>query len=243
MSDTRYTFSRADNNYFDGHDLHIVDRGSGATITVNRKEEMLAVNVKDEGTIHTEPTPVREAARKLGDDAVNVVYERVAESYWTWATMDLAGNHGFDTVHALGRSGGWMAVSGTENIEDGEISESPDPESPWGRFLALAFEAVAEIETYRERFRADLGEAATGLSEAHNEAARIRAASEPIKVLAVMWIDDNGQPSCNLYRNKPSLMGAMGSHYEGAATNALQYPGEPQLADSGETVAYLTVVE
>lgn len=238
-----YTFSRSANNYFNGHDLHVADPETGATITVNRKEDMFAVCVKDEGTIHTEPPQVQEAARKLGDEGTNLVYERAVESYWTWASMDLAGNHGFETVSSAGRSAGWLAVAGTELIEDDEITETPDPQSPWGRFLALAFEAVAEIDTYRERFRTELGEAAVGLSEAHNEAARIRAASEPIKVLAVMWVGDDGQPNCNLYRNKPALIGAMGDFYESAATNALQYPGEPQLADSGESVAYFTVVE
>lgn len=244
MSDARYTFSRTDNNYFDGHDLHIADRESGVTITVNRKEDMLAVNVKDEGTIHTEPPQVQDAARKLGDDAVNVVYEHSAEHYWTWASMDLAGNHGFDTVYALGRSGGWLAVAGTDMISDEEIVEAPEPGSPWARFLALAFEAVAEIETYRESFRLELGEAAAGLSEADNEAARIRAASEPIKVLAVLWVnEETGQPNCNLYRNKPALLGAMGTFYEGAATTALEEPGELIEAGAVEGVAYLTVVE
>lgn len=155
-----YTFSRADNNYFNGHDLHIADRENGRTITVNRKSGMLAVDVKDRTVRQGWPKPVQDAADKLKAGKLDAIYEGIRAAFWNWAVEDLAPEHGFNTAYSEGQSGGWLAVEGTKLSEDVELSETPEPDSDFARFLEVAFAAVEAVESYRKDFFARVIEAA-----------------------------------------------------------------------------------
>jgi hypothetical protein len=247
MSDSDgYTFSRVSNNYFNGHDLHVVERATGRVVSLNERDGMLAVSVKDRETVHDLPVAARDAYDKIGEPAAQVIYDGLKEDFWRWAE-ECAERYEFDGVTQAGRSGGWMCVKGSEHLADNLIEPDPDEEGEHdarNRFLACVFEIVGAIEDdWRPQFHDALVSAARDLGAAQDAAAEIRREREPIKVLAMLWINDDGKPTCNLYRNKPALLGAMGTYYEGAATTALAEPGELIAADSGETVAYLTVVE
>lgn len=251
MTPKAYTFSRVGTNYFTGHDLHVTDRDTGAVVTISRREGMLAVDVKDSETFHDLPPQVQAAVGKLGDAATEVVFDRARESYWTWASMDLAGEHGFETVSAEGRSGGWLAVPGTEDMEDDEISETPAEGSTWASFLLLAFAAVAEIDHYRKQAHDDLLEAAEVHDGAQDEAARIRGAAEPIAVFVFQWAASLDQPQ--LFRNLPVLesnfKGAPGaSGLVNAARMILANPDkvngvQVEVGGDQAILSYLTVAE
>jgi hypothetical protein len=74
--------------------------------------------------------------------------------------------------------------------------------------------------------------------------------SEPIKVFAYLWIDDNVL-NCDLFRNVPALVASLesnwGVHPEDArelALAALEEPGEPIIFDSGNAIIrYCTVAD
>lgn len=147
-----YTFSRTDNNYFNGHDLHIVDRENGRTITVSRKSGMLAVDVKDRSVRQGWPKDVQDAADKLNAGKLDAIYEGIRAAFWDWAVEDLTPEHGFNTAYSEGRSGGWLAVEGTKLSDDVELTETPEPDSEFARFLEVAFSAVEAVEGYRKDF-------------------------------------------------------------------------------------------
>lgn len=152
MTDQRYTFSSQDNSYFNGRDVRVTNNETGDSILVNLKDNLWAVCVKDRQTFNNYPADLKTAAEKIGEPETQVCYERAQEGYWTWASMDLAGRHGF-TICAAGRSGGWLAVEDTRYWDPQTLIE-PGTEDRSGRrhFLELAFEAVATIDVYRSEF-------------------------------------------------------------------------------------------
>jgi hypothetical protein len=151
MTMQSYIFSTNTNSYFLGRDLIITRHGNGGSVRVNERDGMLSVDVKD-GTIrHNWPTDVNAAADKIGETRVGELYEVARDSYWRWATLASA-PHGFH-VYQAGRSGGWLAVDGTQRLSVSGLIE-PDEEDAElrDRFLGFAFEVVGEID----RFRAEL---------------------------------------------------------------------------------------
>jgi len=161
MTEQRYTFSSADNSYFNGRDVRVTDTKTGASILVNVKDRFWAIDVKDADTFHSWPSDVKTAAEKIGDAETENLYNRVQESYWQWARTDLAWRSGFSTVYSAGRSGGWLAVEDTQNWDpESMLNPGEEEHEDVGRFLALAFEAVAAIDAYRQQFYDDVKAAA-----------------------------------------------------------------------------------
>lgn len=152
MSDSQYTFNVTSNSYFSGKDLVVTENGTGATITVNTKDNMLAVAVKDNTIRREYPADVNAAAEKIGEDRVAGLYEVEQGEFWRWAT-DAAAPYGLHVFQA-GRSGGWLAVGGTEGYGSGVLLAPHDAEDEAirDRFLAFAFEVVAGIEDFRGQF-------------------------------------------------------------------------------------------
>lgn len=160
--DTQYTFGTSANAYYKGHDLRIRwdDRSLG--VIVNEKDGMLAIDVKDHDTIHNTPLASQAAAEKIGDTETQHVYERVQMDFWQWAG-EACKDYGFETVYQAGRSGGWLAVAGTENIPGSELIEPGEEDVDLrDRFLAFAFAIEQAIEGeggYKQQFYAALVEA------------------------------------------------------------------------------------
>jgi hypothetical protein len=241
MTDTQYTFDTERNDYFNGTDLRVTETGTDKTISLNVKDDLLAVEVKDHQTRNFWPEDVQAAADAISEQKLEALYESAQTAYWE-ASQAAASEAGLGQVYGAGRSGGWMAVDGSkpyslQDIIDPDEGEEGDADFA-ARFLRFAFERVDDIEYHRGLFFDAVKEAA-----AEPEPEPDPVGAEPIKVLAILWVDDDGIPNCNLYRNKPSLLGAMGTYYEGAATTALNEPGELIATDGGEVVAFLTVVE
>jgi hypothetical protein len=161
MSEHTYTFENVENPYFMGRDVRVT-RDDGESVIIGRRDGFIAVNVKDDVLLWREgPTEVVKIAELLGETRVQQLYERVQADYWQWAEDALAANHGFSGVYQEGRSGGWLAVAGTQDWEDYAVTqpdliEDPDEraeaEGDRKRFLELAFEADAAVESYREEF-------------------------------------------------------------------------------------------
>lgn len=159
MTEPRYIFNATGNSYFRGYDLQITDNETQASITVNVKENLLAVNVKDDEIRRTWPQDVQDAADKIGDQAGEDIYTRVQEDFWRWANEE-AQVHGFDGVYAAGHSGGWCAVQGTDYLDGMSIIEpsGADKESV-AKFLEFAFAITQAIEGdggFREQFYEEL---------------------------------------------------------------------------------------
>jgi len=166
--DTQYTFGTSANAYFQGHDLRVRwdDRSLG--VIINEKDGLLAIDVKDHDTIHQYPLASQAAAKKIGDAETQRIYEQVQHDFWHWAEQ-LAKDHGFETIYQAGRSGGWLAVAGTENIPGSELIDPGEEDVDLrDRFLAFAFEIEQGIEGaggYKQQFYAALLEA----GEEHRE--------------------------------------------------------------------------
>ena len=87
------------------------------------------------------------------------LYDNARDQFWQDADL-LAQDHGFDGVHAAGRSGGWMVVEGTRWLADNFLSDPPRPLTEEDaeamemrdRFLACAFEALDYIKGARDNF-------------------------------------------------------------------------------------------
>lgn len=160
--DTQYTFDTARNSYFAGHDLRIRWDDRSLSILVNEKDGMLAVSVKDHDTIRSCPLASQAAAEKIGDAETQRVYDRVQHDFWHWAGEECK-DHGFETVYQAGRSGGWLAVAGTEHLDGADLIEpGEDEEDIRDRFLAFAFAVEQAIENesgFKQQFYAALVEA------------------------------------------------------------------------------------
>lgn len=157
--DTHYTFGTSANAYFNGHDLRIRWEDRSLGVIVNEKDGMLAIDVKDRDTIHNTPLASQAAAKKIGDTETQHVYESVQMDFWQWAG-EACKEYGFETVYQAGRSGGWLAVAGTENIPGSELIEpGEEDEDLRDRFLAFAFAVEQAIEGeggYKQQFYAAL---------------------------------------------------------------------------------------
>lgn len=166
--DTLYTFDTERNSYFAGHDLRVRWDDRSLSILVNAKEGMLAVNVKDNDTFHNLPLQAQAAAKKIGDEATQVIYERSQRDFWDWAGTACK-DHGFETVYQEGRTGGWLAVAGTEHLDGRDLIEPDEDEQDIrDRFLAFAFEVEMAIENeggYKQQFYAALVEAGEAYRE------------------------------------------------------------------------------
>lgn len=173
MSETpTYTFSLTPNSYFLGNDLRVTDDKSGRSISLNVKEGMWAIDVKDRNVYRDMSTEAQKAADAIGEDRVQTLYGRALDDFWNGATAT-AHEHGFSDVLSAGRSGGWMAVEDTENydlrelIEPAEALGEGDTEDVatvavlGKRFLAFAFAVTDTIDKlYRPEFEAVLIEEA-----------------------------------------------------------------------------------
>lgn len=234
----RYKFQGSREPFSGNGALVVHDETTDATVKVHVKDDMWAIDAKDTVTRRDLPEPAQKAADKLGDSRVEAIYGGAVEAFWDWA-QEAATDHGFAKVYSAGHSGGWLAVDGTQDWEPVELLQPSDEfRADRDRFLALAFDLIGAIDTYRQGFIDNLGAAAIA-----PDAVPIHG-SEPIRVLAVMWRDEDG-PNCDLYRNKPALLGALGTHYEGAATTAIAEPGKAATfdGDEGSVVRYVTVNE
>lgn len=230
----RYKFQERGEPFTGIRSVTVTRDDSDTSVRINIREGMWAVDVKDRETYASLPEPAQKAADKLGESATNAIYEGAKEAYWDWA-QDAAQEHGFSRVYSAGRSGGWMAVDGTQGWDPSELLLPTDElRAERDAFLALAFEAVEMMAHYRNEFIDNLGAAA--IAPQH-----LPHSSEPIRVLAVLWDDEDG-PNCDLYRNKPVLLAQLGTHYEGVVNDALNNPGRGFNADGVTgTVRYLTV--
>lgn len=155
MADSQYKFSAEQNQYFLGADLFVTDK-TGHTITVNIKDGMLAVEVKDSTIFAHWPADVRDASERLTDAQGEAVYERVQHEFWLWA-KDAAERYKFEGIDQVGHSGGWLAVEGTRDFEPAHLIEPVEGEEGDAdlrdRFLAFAFEVERSIdEDWRPQF-------------------------------------------------------------------------------------------
>lgn len=233
----QYKFHTHGESFTGTQSLAVTDPKSKATIHVNVRDGMWAIDVKDRDTLADLPKFAQLAIEKLGADTTQAIYNESVERFWEWA-RDAAQEHDFDTVHAAGRSGGWMAVDGTQDWRPVELIQPRDDfRERRDAFLEFAFEVVAGMDTFRNEYAQNLGPAAA-------VAGAFPARTEPIRVLAVLWSDE-GVINCDLYRNKPALLGALGTHYEGAVNLALADPGKPAVfdGDEGSVIRYLEVTE
>lgn len=233
----RYKFQGSREPFSGNGALVVHDETTDATVRVHVKDDMWAIDVKDNGLLTDLPQPVQDAVKKLGESTTHAIYNGATEAYWEWA-KEAAHDHGFVTVFSAGRSSGWAAVDGTQDWEPVELLQPTDEfRADRDRFLALAFDLVGGIDTFRQEFIENLGAAAIA-----PDAVPVHS-SEPIRVLAVMW-DDEAGPNCDLYRNKPVLLAQLGTHYEGVVTDALNHPGRGFNAEGVTgTVRYLTIRE
>lgn len=149
MADPQYSFDTERNSYFNGRDLRVTETGTGHRIIVNVKDGMLAVEVKDRSIARDYPADVLAAAEQLGDERTQQIYEEVQGEFWQWAD-DAAKRYQFETVYQAGRSGGWLAVAGTEGFDAATLIEPAEGEEGDAdlreRFLAFAFEVERSIE-------------------------------------------------------------------------------------------------
>lgn len=145
-----YSFGSESNSYFNGRD-EVITRDDDARIKVNIKDGMWAVNVKAHAIASTMPADVQNAISNLPDSVLQVAEDQAREGWWI-AVQEIAVSHGFDKVYSAGRSGGWMAVNGTQDWHPNELFEPEEDDDSIERFLALAFDAVASIESAREDF-------------------------------------------------------------------------------------------
>ena len=150
ITEGRYTFHTDLNSpYFQGANLQIDDDETRRAIIVNIKDDMWAVEVKDDIPRRNWPADVQTAADEIDDSEVEHVYETICDDFWSWASCSLPSDHGFETAEPAGRSAGWLAVPGSCQRFP-EIIEPSSPEAREARdgFLALAFEAVEQIDAY-----------------------------------------------------------------------------------------------
>jgi hypothetical protein len=152
MADAQYTFDSQRNSYYNGADLRVTETGTGNTIIVNEKDGMLAVNVKDDSTVHHFPPDVKVAFDQLGESKAQAIYAGLVEEWWRWAD-DLAQTYDFSGVFSAGRSSGWCAVDGTQHISGAELIDPTASDEDAAaltaerdKFLAFAFEAAQSIE-------------------------------------------------------------------------------------------------
>lgn len=147
-----YTFDTEPNAYFLGQDVRVTDHANGATILVNVKDGMWAVNVKDDVIHASYPRDIQNALDTISEREAASAYNAAIESWWDDAQSS-ASERGFeDGVNTAGRSSGWMALPDTSDWEPTMLL------SPKGqleltrrdRFLSLGFEVVANIDKVRE---------------------------------------------------------------------------------------------
>jgi hypothetical protein len=233
----RYKFHGGGEPFSGNGALVITDATTDATVRVHVKDDMWAIDVKDNVTRRDLPEPAQKAADKLGDSRTEAIYSGAVEAFWDWA-QEAATERGFAKVYSAGRSGGWLAVEGTQDWEPLEVLQPTDEfRADLERFLTFAFEVVGMIDHFRNEFVNNLGSAALAPEQ-------VPHSSEPIRVLAVLWHNDDGL-NCDLYRNKPALLGALGTGYEGTVTTAITEPGKAIAfdGDEGTVVRYVTVNE
>lgn len=236
----QYKFHTHGESFTGTQSLAVTDPKSKATIHVNVRDGMWAIDVKDRDTLADLPKFAQLAIEKLGADTTQAIYTESVERFWEWA-RDAAQEHDFDTVHPAGRSGGWMAVDGTQDWRPVELIQPRDDfRERRDAFLEFAFEVVAGMDTFRNEYAQNLGPAAA-------VAGAFPARTEPIQVLAVLW-DIDGVPQCQLYRNRPALEGSRGTAWSGVISAALAEPTRAHKFDGKYdgrdcTVRYLAVVE
>lgn len=238
MSDTeRYEFQSGRDPFSGNGSISVTDTSSDATVHVHIKDGMWAVDVKDRNLRSDLPQASQDAADLLGDNTAEAIYRESQEAFWVWA-QEAAADCGFEKVYSTGRSSGWLAVDGTQDWDPAELLRpTEDFLTHRDAFLKLAFETAEMIGTFRFDYETNLVAAANVASE-HGT-----SATEPIRVLAVLW-DDEAGPNCDLYRNKPVLLAQLGTHYEGVCTDAINHPGQGFNAEGVTgTVRYLTVKE
>lgn len=162
--DTQYTFDAQPNNYFLGRDLRVT-REDGKSITLNVKDGLLAVEVKDYSTYYDMPAEARRAADALGTDRVQSIYDRQLEEYWREANETVR-EQGFTDLYQEGRSGGWAAFPNTKPYDMSDIIEPDTDDKPLReRFLRVAFLLVDAIHDHLQMFYEALQDAATELDE------------------------------------------------------------------------------
>lgn len=186
-TDHTYTFENRSNSYFMGSDV-VVTRDDGAQITINGKDGMVAVNVKDHSA-WSFPDDVKPLAadlnranrsRMAGDeygreDWTDILYEQAQERWWEDA-HELAQEAGFGRVWSSGRSGGWCCIDGTNGDRDWPRIAHPEDEDDRefrDQILQLLFDIHSCIESTREHWFERIREEHAEL-EARREANIIR---------------------------------------------------------------------
>ena len=165
MADSQYTFDTQPNSYFMGQDLQVTD-GTGHTIIVNIKDDMWAVNVKDDATVDSFPPDVLRAFNRLNETTIQRIYDDTVREYWDWAS-DRVGAYDFGGICQLGREGGWLAVEGSTHMFPEMIEpDSAEAREARDRFLAFAFEVERAIEDdwrpqYFDALKAEAGKPET----------------------------------------------------------------------------------
>jgi hypothetical protein len=146
-----YIFNTKPNSYFQGCDLRCERTDTHDVVLLNVKDDMWAVNVKDDLVFSQYPADVRAAANVLPEGIVDGIAERVKNEWWEEADH-AADERGFSGVFSAGRSSGWCAVGGTENWDGSDIIEpGEEMREERDKFLALAF-LLNDLTEAHDRF-------------------------------------------------------------------------------------------
>lgn len=121
-----YTFGYAGNSYFNGSDAEITRDEDGATIRINVKDRLMAVNVKDH-KMDSVPDEIKAAADDLnahrpeyyGMEHTMRLYDWQREDWWNHDAPWVVQEYDFPGVYSAGRSAGWCAIQGTQHLLDG----------------------------------------------------------------------------------------------------------------------------
>ncbi len=198
----RYFFDARPNSYFEGHDLRVESAETHETILVNRKDGMWAVNVKDDVSGSHYPADVKAALELLPESVQDALYEEGKRDFWDSAHL-LAQGAGFERIYQIGRSGGWMALAGTEDWSPADIFDYKK-NAKVQAFLIVAFEAAKSIEGARDyyfsRVRETMQELQSELSEfADWVGAEVRTLDGAIEKVERLVIRD-GRPCLDFFQ-------------------------------------------
>lgn len=108
--------------------------------TIILRDGRPAIDVKDHGAYWHDPK-LADDLETIGEAEVERIYDGLRENFWEHYAPEIARGHGYGSVYADGRSGGWLVVEGVPDFW--EKIDSRDP-------ISVA-EATFQLEDLRAR--------------------------------------------------------------------------------------------